>query len=43
MGRSAYLCAKSAYAMGAGLVKILTAEENRQLLQQLLPEAILAI
>lgn len=43
MGGAAYLCAKSAYAMGAGLVKILTAEENRQLLQQLLPEAILAI
>ena len=38
MAGAAYLCAKSAYAMGAGLVKILTVEENRQMLQQLLPE-----
>ncbi len=43
MGGAAYLCAKSAYAMGAGLVKILTVEENRQMLQQLLPEAILHV
>lgn len=43
MGGAAYLCAKSAYAMGAGLVKILTVEENRQMLQQLLPEAILDV
>lgn len=41
MGGAAYLCAKSAYAMGAGLVKIMTVEENRQMLQQLLPEAII--
>ena len=43
MGGAAYLCAKSAYAMGAGLVKILTVEENRLMLQQLLPEAILDV
>ncbi len=33
----------AAYRTGAGLVKILTVEENRQILQQLLPEAILII
>lgn len=38
---AAYLCALGAYRMGAGLVKVLTVEENRQVLQQLLPEAIL--
>ncbi len=43
MGGAAYLCAKSAYAMGAGLVKIWTVEENRGMLQQLLPEAILHV
>ncbi len=42
MAGAAYLCAKSAYGMGAGLVKIMTAEENRQSLQQLLPEAIVS-
>src|SRR5699024_11979738 len=39
---SAYLSALAAYRMGAGLVKILTVQENRPVLQQLLPEAILA-
>ncbi len=42
MGGAAYLSALAAYRMGAGLVKIMTAEENRDRMQQLLPEAILA-
>lgn len=40
MSGAAYLCAAAAYRMGAGLVKILTVEENRQILQMQLPEAI---
>ncbi len=42
MGGAAYFSALAAYRMGAGLVKILTDEKNRQIMQQLLPEAILA-
>ncbi len=42
MSGAAYLCAKAAYSMGAGLVKIMTPQENRQILQTLLPEAILS-
>ena len=38
---AAYLCAKAAYRMGAGLVKILTVESNRAILQTQLPEAII--
>lgn len=38
---AAYLNAKAAYAVGAGLVQIYTAKENRIILQQLLPEAII--
>ena len=38
---AAFLCALGAYRMGAGLVKVLTVEENRQPLLQLLPEVIL--
>lgn len=38
---AAYLAAKAAYRMGAGLVRILTVEENCMVLQQLLPEAVL--
>lgn len=43
MSGAAYFCAKAAYRCGAGLVKILTVEENREILQQLLPEAILTV
>lgn len=39
---AAYLSALAAYRTGAGLVKLLTVEENRQILQSRLPEAILA-
>jgi len=37
---AAYLSAKAAYRVGAGLVRILTVEENRAVLQTTLPEAI---
>ena len=40
MSGAAYLSAKAAYAVGAGLVQIYT-QENRVILQQLLPEAII--
>ncbi len=40
MSGAAYLSAAAAYRMGAGLVKILTVEENREILQIQLPEAI---
>lgn len=43
MGGAAYLSASAAYRAGAGLVKILTVEENRIFLQTRLPEAILEI
>ena len=42
MSGACYLSAKAAYMSGAGLVKILTAKENREILQTQLPEAILA-
>lgn len=38
---AAYLSAKAAYRTGAGLVRIFTPEENRQILQTSLPEAVL--
>ena len=41
MAGAAYLCAKAAYRTGAGLVEILTPEENRIVLQTFLPEAII--
>lgn len=41
MSGAAFLAAKAAYITGAGLVRIYTEESNRQILQQLLPEAIL--
>ena len=40
MSGAAYLCAKAAYLTGAGIVQIYTHEENRVILQKLLPEAI---
>lgn len=41
MSGAAYLSALSAYRTGAGLVKIFTVEENREILQTSLPEAII--
>lgn len=41
MAGAAYLCAGAAYRCGAGLVRILTPEENRVILQTLLPEAVM--
>jgi NAD(P)H-hydrate epimerase len=42
MSGAAYLSAKAAYRSGAGLVKILTADANRVILQTSLPEALFA-
>lgn len=41
MNGASYLSAKSAYRMGAGLVYIYTLENNREIMQTLLPEAVL--
>lgn len=41
MSGAAYLSARAAYCSGCGLVRIVTAEENRTVLQTQLPEAIL--
>lgn len=41
MAGAAYLSAKAAYKTGSGLVRIFTSEANREILQTLLPEAIL--
>ena len=43
MSGAAYLCAKAAYRSGAGLVAILTPEENRVILQSTLPEAVVSV
>lgn len=40
MAGAAYFCAKAAYRAGCGLVRILTAGENRDILSGLLPEAV---
>lgn len=40
---AAYLAAKAAYRVGAGLVRILTVRENLPVLQTLLPEAIVTV
>lgn len=40
MSGAAYLSAKAAYRTGSGLVRVLTSEENRIILQTSLPEAI---
>lgn len=42
MAGAAYFSAKAAALCGCGLVKIFTVEENRTILQQLFPEAILS-
>ena len=42
MSGAAYLCAKTVYEVGAGLVQIYTTEDNRIILQELLPEAIIS-
>lgn len=42
MAGACYLSAKAAYHTGAGLVKIISCEENREILQQLIPEAVLS-
>lgn len=42
MAGACYLSARAAYAAGAGLVQVYTAEENRGIIQQLLPEAIVS-
>lgn len=41
MSGAAYLCAKAAYRMGTGLVRIVTTSDNREVLQKMLPEAVL--
>lgn len=43
MAGAAFFAAKAAYRTGAGLVKVVTAKENRQILQEKLPEAIMAV
>lgn len=43
MSGAAYLAGLAAYEIGAGLVKVMTVEENRGVLQQLLPEAIVTV
>ncbi len=42
MAGAAFFSAKAAYRTGAGLVKVLTVEENRTVIQEKLPEAILS-
>lgn len=42
MAGAAFLSAKAAYTAGAGLVRIYTDESNRNILQQLIPEAIVS-
>lgn len=41
MAGAAYLSAMAAYKAGAGYVRIVTPEENRVILQTLIPEAVL--
>ena len=41
MAGAACLCARAAYRMGTGLVRILTPQENRTIIQTCVPEAIL--
>lgn len=39
---AAVMAAKACYAVGAGLVKVITCEENRNIIQTMVPEAVLA-
>lgn len=39
---AAYMCASAAFRAGAGMVKILTARENREMLASALPEAMIS-
>lgn len=41
MSGAAFLAGKAAYRMGCGMVRILTDEKNREVLQKMLPEAVL--
>lgn len=41
MAGAAYFSALAAYRTGAGLVKVMTVEENREIIQERLPEAVL--
>lgn len=41
MSGACFMSSKAAYRSGAGLVKVLTVEENRAIIQTLLPEALL--
>lgn len=41
MSGAAYLCGKSAFRTGAGMVRIYTWEGNREILQRILPEAMI--
>lgn len=41
MAGAAILAAKAAYRMGAGMVKVITSEENRVILQTAVPEALI--
>lgn len=43
MAGAAYLAGIAAYRAGCGLVRIVTPEENRTIIQQLLPEAVLTV
>lgn len=43
MAGAAYLSAYAAYLTGAGLVQIYTVKDNRTILQQLIPEAIITV
>lgn len=42
MSGACELCAKAAYRMGAGMVKVVTPEENRVMIQSGVPEALLS-
>ena len=43
MSGAAYFAAKAAYTMGAGLVRVLTEETNRVILQTQLPQAMISV